>query len=137
MGLFRADRADKNMGKGPFQPQRPETEVSEVCYQQSEGGIECYRQKRGHDHHKRLGIGQRLEQTTFFRFQGQNRQKRYGNHQQGKETGACNLLDRVDDHFTTVSDTPFFLPYLETFMSLFHDDNRGIDHRANSNGYPT
>ena len=58
---------------------------------QAQRRVERDGQDRGHDHGEVLGVGERLEQAAFLRFQRQHRQEGDGNHQQREEAGAAAL----------------------------------------------
>jgi len=85
---------------------------------QAHGGIERDGQHRGHDHGQVLGVGERLEQPAFLRFQRQHRQERDGDHEQREETGPSDFLDRVDHHAVIVFVPPRALPLFELLMCL-------------------
>ena len=101
---------------------------------QQHRGIEGDRQNRRNDHRKILGVRQRLEQSAFLRFQGQNRQERHRDNQQRKKTRAAHLLYRVNHHAVVILLPPRTLPLFQLLVDLLHDYDRRIHHRTDCDG---
>ena len=112
----------------------PEREVLHVREQQPHRRVERDRQHRRHDHGEVLGVGQRLEQPAFLRFERQHRQERDGDHQQREEARPADFLHRVDDDAVVVLLAAGPLPLLELLVRLLHDHDRGVHHGADGDG---
>jgi hypothetical protein len=80
---------------------------------------------------KGLGVGERLEQAAFLRFEREDREERHGDDQEAEEQRRPDLARRVDDDLCTR------LPgrsALEVFVRVLDHDDRRVDHRANGYG---
>ena len=97
-------------------------------------GIERDGQHRGHDHPEGLGVGQRLEQPSFLRLQGEHRNERDGDHQQREEARAADFLDRRDDDFLVVAAAAGALPHLQFLVRLLHHHDGRVHHGADGDG---
>ncbi len=116
------------------QPLGPEAECPDVSEGHAQRRIERDGQHGGDDHREALGVGQRLEQPPFLRFEGQHRQKRHRDDQQRKEAGAGDLLDRAHHHFLVVPAAAFTFPLFQALVDLLDHHDGGIHQRADGNG---
>ncbi|CAM5201330.1 hypothetical protein BTHI11S_04872 [Bosea thiooxidans] len=96
-----------------------------------QGWDERHRQERRGCHGEGLGEGERPEQATLLRFQGEDRQERDGDDEQAEEQRRADLASRLDQ------DLDAWLVRLSPFQVLVgvldHDDG-GVDHRADGDG---
>ena len=99
--------------------------------QDHERGDERHRQQRRRRHGKRLGVGERLEQAAFLRFEREDRQERHRDDQQAEEERGSDLDGGLDQHLRPrlVGRRAF-----QVLVRVLDHDDRGVDHRADGDG---
>ena len=129
-----ADLADPDLVDQSAQPDRPEVVGIDAGQKHPQRRVEGDGENRRHHHGQGLGVSQGPEQTSLFGLEGEHREERDADDEQGEEAGRGHLADCLLDKGLVVARPAHPLPLLELFVGLLDDHDGGVAEGPDGDG---